>query len=71
MIGIEIFLYDTDLMKRYFLSNRIMILIASLFVLYGTVSFVFWKYIKNRDLILGFEKVKDLVRGTIITGDIE
>lgn len=29
---------------------------------------LYWKFVINRNLVLGFEKVKDLVRGCINTG---
>ena len=38
--------------------------------IYLATAFTFWKLTKNKNLILGFEKVKDLVRGTVVTGNI-
>ena len=50
------------------MEKEIIGFILSQLILYIITYLFFIKFVKNKNLVHGFEKIKDLIRGTINTG---
>ena len=63
-------LYGTNIWIEYFNNPFMLISLLTLVILSLKVWIILY-FIKKKELVLGFERVKDLVRGTIVTKSVD